>query len=125
MICTNCRLKNDHADGNQPDGSYLCFNCRPAGATATKKDEYVCIPWRAGTQHQTGSTGGALTLMPGTGPTSPSPPALRTCFALPPGKQVIHMLPDGAQVVLQNSNVLKTLVFDVDALDAAFGFPPP
>lgn len=29
MICTGCRLKNDHADANQADGSYVCFDCRP------------------------------------------------------------------------------------------------
>lgn len=32
MICTTCKLKNDQADANQPDGTYLCYDCRPAEA---------------------------------------------------------------------------------------------
>ena len=29
MVCKVCKLKNDFADPNQWDGSYLCYECRP------------------------------------------------------------------------------------------------
>lgn len=28
MNCSRCGMKNDYAESNQPDGSYLCYNCR-------------------------------------------------------------------------------------------------
>lgn len=27
-ICTGCKLKNDYAEPNQPDGTYVCRDCR-------------------------------------------------------------------------------------------------
>ena len=27
-ICKKCNMKNEHAEANQKDGSYICYNCR-------------------------------------------------------------------------------------------------
>lgn len=52
MICTTCKLKNDQADANQPDGTYLCYDCRPSKAKPKEgyikytgpESEWVSIP---------------------------------------------------------------------------------
>jgi hypothetical protein len=28
VVCRECKDKNDFAEPNQPDGSYICFGCR-------------------------------------------------------------------------------------------------
>lgn len=27
-VCVHCKLVNEHAEPNQPDGGYVCYNCR-------------------------------------------------------------------------------------------------
>lgn len=28
VICVGCKLKNDHAEPNRPNGVYVCYDCR-------------------------------------------------------------------------------------------------